>query len=223
MRHPANVRCGRLQRRAPGVRRVVRGGWAGNVCVQMFVSVPGCGGGGTTFELRAWMPPADVLAAGDVAQVDVTDAPEWTGPRCSDCVSPPMPGCSGGLSPGTQDVLDYLRMQFPTIYAWAGYCCRDVSDAAIPAGRMSVHGTGRALDLFVPAIRGDEVANWLVLHAQEIGIQRVLWNRSLWDAARPPGARLQPYAGSSGHESHVHVELGVAGAERRTAWFGGGV
>lgn len=183
----------------------------------------GCGGGsGAIDPSERWRAPGEVLALGDLQQVEVTEAPAWSGPRCSDCVSPPAPGCSGGLLPGTRDLLDYLTGRFTQIYNWAAYCCRDLCDAALPPGRMSVHGTGRALDLAVSLLSGDEVANWLVVHAEEIGIQRVIWNRSLWDAGLAPGARFVPYAGANGHEDHIHMELSVAGAERRTAWFGGG-
>ena len=52
---------------------------------------------------------------------------------------------------------------------------------------------------------GDPLANYLVEHAQEIGIQRVIWDRTYWRLVtnREGGYRAHP------HHDHLHVELSV--------------
>jgi hypothetical protein len=94
---------------------------------------------------------------------------------------------------------------------------------------MSVHGTGRAIDVFIPLSRGDadntlgdEVANWLVSNAQAIGVQLVIWDRSSWNGSRSSGSKLRAYGGPHPHHDHLHVELNTDGAARRTPWFRGG-
>ena len=66
---------------------------------------------------------------------------------------------------------------------------------------------------------GDAVANWLIQNAEAIGVQFIVWDRSSWNASRPPGTKLRAYTGPHPHNDHLHVELTIAGANRRTAWF----
>ena len=91
---------------------------------------------------------------------------------------------------------------------------------------LSVHATGRAIDLMVPLTggdadnpRGDEVANWLVENASYIGLQRVIWDRAYWNGERGFGLLS---SASLPHTDHLHVELGVAGAARQTPFFTSG-
>jgi hypothetical protein len=83
-------------------------------------------------------------------------------------------------------------------------------------GTLSMHSTGRAADVMVPTISGPEglaLANWLVQHAKELGVQYVIWDRMAWQGNRPVGSRFQPYRAretlgpSLAHTNHVHVEL----------------
>lgn len=165
-----------------------------------------------------WRPPASVRAAGDAARVLYAPAGPWRGPSCSPCTD--APGCSGGVRPGTRWLAVVLRRRFPAVRRIDGYCCRDVC-ADRPSGRMSLHGAGRALDVMIPLapggadnVHGDAVANWLVAHAERLGIQRVIWDGWEWSAARPPGARSRAYEGCNAHRDHVHLELSVDAAER---------
>ncbi len=94
---------------------------------------------------------------------------------------------------------------------------------------LSVHSIGRAIDLMIPTIggdadntAGDAVANWLVENAQRIGVQLVIWDRSSWNASRAPGAKLNPYTGPIPHVDHIHMELSLDAANRRTPFFTSG-
>ena len=77
---------------------------------------------------------------------------------------------------------------------------------------MSMHGTGRALDIFTTrAAGGDEVANYLVRNANQLGIQLVIWNRTLWKVT-PGGGSSRAYGGPNPHTDHIHAELTRAAA-----------
>ncbi len=193
----------------------------------------GCGGGGSSGALLLgtgaipgpWVIPAAVLAAGDAQYVENTQAGAWSGAPCSPCAQ--AAGCAGGIRPGTYELAGQLGARFPQITAMAGYCCRDICSTP-PSGLMTVHGTGRALDLAIPLaggdadnVLGDEIGNWLIEHAQEVGIQLIIWDYWMWDASREAGAKSLLYFRDHPHTDHLHVELSVDGAERRTPWFTG--
>lgn len=123
-----------------------------------------------------WTLPSSVAAVGAQTKLAYDAAPAWTGPSA----------CSGMLRDGTRELGHYLRLKFPALQSVGGYACRRNTAAR---SRMSVHGTGRALDLFVPtrggradSAGGDPIANWLVMHSAEIGVQLVIWNRTVWRA-----------------------------------------
>lgn len=179
----------------------------------------------------SWSPPAGVLARGDAQNVARQGPPRIAdGGRCAStnpwacsCVHP---ACSPGL-PGTLDFAAFLRRRFPQITAAGGFeCCRQNTG---DTDYLSVHSIGRAIDLMIPQINGDadntagdEVANWLMEHAQEIGVQQIVWDRASWNPTRAPGSRLRPYGGPIPHTDHIHVELNLDGANRRTPFFTSG-
>lgn len=93
---------------------------------------------------------------------------------------------------------------------------------------MSVHATGRALDIHIPLDRGradnglgDPIANWLIEHAEQIGIQFIIWDQWTWMADRTPGAKGRVYGGAHPHHDHLHIELSPEGAAMQTPWFEG--
>jgi hypothetical protein len=106
--------------------------------------------------------------------------------------------------------------RFPVILQAQGYNCRP--NSALPS-RMSVHGTGRAIDLMMPRddTRGDEIGDWLIEHAAELGIQLVIWRGTIWSVARDPFGSFRPYTGPSSHDDHLHVELNEDGAADQDA------
>ncbi len=157
-----------------------------------------------------WAPPADVLATGAKVRITYEDAPKWTG----------MAACGGSLKPGGHKLGEYLLDHFAEVSSVGGYACRrNTADSS----RMSVHGTGRALDVFIPTLnggadnaKGDKVANWLVMHAQRIGVQLVIWDRSIW---RANGTNTAAYGGPVPHVDHIHVELTNLASALKTPWF----
>lgn len=168
--------------------------------IQMAISRPG-----------RWVMPAAVKAAGQRQHVPYTSAPAWNGGR----------NCSGTFLPGSRELGQYLVNRFPGARYFQGYNCRQVRGAS----SMSVHGTGRAIDVFIPLHRGeadndlgDPVANWLVENASNIGVQMIIWDRTTWSGNRS-GEKDRYYSGQHPHHDHLHIELTPQGANRQTPWF----
>jgi hypothetical protein len=161
-------------------------------------------------ESGRWTLPSNVLAVGATVRVTYDEAPKWTGSAA----------CAGKLKPGGHKLGEYLIEHFAVVSSVGGYACRrNTADAS----RMSVHGSGRALDVFIPTAggaadntQGDKVANWLVLHAQRIGVQLVIWDRTIW---RSSGRNDGAYGGPNPHVDHIHVELTNEAAAMSTPWF----
>lgn len=161
-----------------------------------------------------WALPASVRSAGDRQNVGYTGAPSWSGGR----------NCTGRLLAGTNQLGEYLVNQFSGARYFQGYACRQI----VGSSGMSVHGTGRALDVFIPTAggqadndKGDPVANWLIQNAQHIGIQLIIWDRTIWTASRAAGTKDRAYGGEHPHHDHLHIELTPDAAARRTAFFTG--
>lgn len=68
------------------------------------------------------------------------------------------------------------------------------------------HEEGRAIDFMTrnPEV-GDPLANWLVLHAQDLGVQLVMWRGTEWSSSD----RLPKFERIEGnpHNDHVHMEF----------------
>jgi len=160
----------------------------------------------------SWALPANVHALAQTQFVAYEAAPAWNGGA----------SCSGTFLSGTRIVGDYLKREFGGVSSYGGYSCRpNTADTS----KTSVHGTGRAIDVFIPMAGGqadntlgDPVANWLITHAERIGIQLVIWDHSVWQANQS-GEKLRPYGGPVPHIDHIHVELNGAAAHEQTAWF----
>jgi hypothetical protein len=166
-------------------------------------------------EAGPWDVPLATRRIADPQYVAYDGAGPWIGSA----------GCGPGLLSGTAALGAYLDRAFPQVRGIGGYSCRrNTGDTS----RTSVHGTGRALDVFIPLDGGaadnglgDEVANWLIEHAEEIGVQYVIWDRWQWISAASPGSHDRDYGGPHAHHDHIHVELTERAADRRTAWFSG--
>jgi hypothetical protein len=199
-------------------RRTLRS-WIALVALSAFVAVvaacssPNEGAASSQSALAEsgrWALPASVSTIGAKVRVAYDEAPKWTGSAA----------CTGKLKPGGHKLGEYLIEHFNAVASVGGYACRrNTADSS----RMSVHGTGRALDVFIPMAggaadngQGDKVANWLVLHAQRIGVQLVIWDKTIWRAnGRNDGA----YGGPNPHADHIHVELTIEAAAMSTPWF----
>ena len=185
----------------------------------------GCADGGDTIDEDAlapqiavagqWNPPQSVRSAGAAEFIAYEGPPAWDGGA----------HCGGRLLDGTRELGDFLKQQFPgRVSSYGGYDCRPNT---ANASETSVHGTGRALDVFIPMAggdadntKGDEVANWLIVNAQAIGVQYIIWDHADWSGAHG-GDKMGNYGGPIPHIDHIHVEINHAGAARTTPWFHG--
>jgi hypothetical protein len=121
---------------------------------------------------------------------------------------PESNACSAwGLRPSAVHIRDVVLREFPDqLVGVEGFVCRH----GAKTGQISLHGAGRALDLFpggdaeTAKARGDRMANWLVEHAQALHIQLIIWDRSQW---RADGSSDVAYRGASPHTDHLHVEV----------------
>ncbi len=162
-----------------------------------------------------WTPGREVLAAGQSQDVGYDGA----GSRCS-----------GGPTSGADALADHVRRNFPSLInrrvpgdGVQIYACRRV----VGGSGMSVHSTGRALDIFIPTraggaadnSKGDQVAGWLAANAETIGVQAIIWDRTYW---RLDGSAPRCYTGKHPHNDHVHVELTADAGRMRTPFFRGG-
>jgi hypothetical protein len=74
--------------------------------------------------------------------------------------------------------------------------------------QLSIHAVGRALDVMTSDLaHGTDLANWLVTNARPLGVQLVIWNRSVWQGSLPSARRFAAYTGTNPHTDHVHVEV----------------
>ncbi|MBL8605531.1 MAG: hypothetical protein JNK72_26605 [Myxococcales bacterium] len=162
-----------------------------------------------------YVPPSSVSSSGDRQSVRYDNPPSWSGGRY----------CTGSITGGARVLGNYLRANFRGVSSYGGYSCRPNT---ANRSQLSVHGTGRALDVFIPLSRGaadntlgDPVVNYLIQNASALGVQFIVWDRSSWNPSRPAGRKTQPYTGPHPHHDHIHVELNTDGAAQRTSWFRG--
>ena len=164
-----------------------------------------------------WDIPDETIAIGDTQYVAYTGAGPWTG----------TDSCSGGWTAGALTMRDWMYANFPQISNIGGYSCRAINGNP---NQTSVHATGRALDLHIPTVGsaneadndlGDPVGNWLIEHAEEIGIQYIIWDEWTWGASRNPGEKERAYGGAHPHNDHLHIELSVDAGNENTPWFNG--
>ncbi len=158
-----------------------------------------------------WALPAATKRRGQSFSVRYDGAPSYNGGR----------NCSGSFTAGARELGEYLVQTFPGARYYQGYNCRTIAGSS----SMSIHGTGRAIDVFIPLHGGqadndlgDPVANWLVENADKIGVQLVIWDRTVWTGNRS-GTKDRQYTGVHAHHDHLHIELNQAGASRTTQWF----
>jgi hypothetical protein len=155
-----------------------------------------------------WVLPASVRAAGASSRAAFNSAGPWRGTR----------GCSGSYLAGTRELAASVKRQFRQVLRTEGYNCRQVRGGS----SMSMHGTGRAVDIFFPLSRraadntkGDPVANYLVTNSSKLGIQYVIWDRTEWKV----GVGASSYGGQHPHHDHIHVEMNIAAANNRAPYF----
>jgi hypothetical protein len=115
--------------------------------------------------------------------------------------------CTGGPTDGAEALLAYwLEAYRPPGSSMGIYNCRTVRGGST----TSLHGEGRAVDLGVPVTAAGHAAMWRFLrnlapHAYRLGIQLVIFDRTIWSARRR--ADGDRYGGVHPHRDHAHVEL----------------
>lgn len=164
----------------------------------------------------AWAPSPVTIAAGEAARARYTGAPLYSEAGTNQL----------SITPGTKRFRDWIVRNVRGITS--GGLSRHPAkahDAANPRDRLDMHEAGRAIDLMISTVGGrqnsavgDPVANWLVEHAEEIGVQIVIWARTQW-VSTSSGGRWSNYTGRNPHIDHIHMELSTEGAAGRTPWF----
>jgi MYXO-CTERM domain-containing protein len=157
-----------------------------------------------------WEISSETEAIGNAQSVTYTGAPPYNGGA----------NCAPGATAGALTFRDHMISYFPQISGVGIYNCRLIGGSS----SMSIHGMGRALDIHIPLAGGeadndlgDPVAQFLIENAEAIGIQAVIWDRSIWKSNRNP--RHYDYGGQHPHHDHLHVELSVGASVEGTSWF----
>lgn len=133
---------------------------------------------------------------------------------------PPWQGarrCTGGATSGAGALLAWCQANRPSGERSMGiYNCRSVRGSST----TSLHGEGRALDWGVPVgaggtgtTTGHELVDLLGSNADTLGLQAIIYDRTIWSARSPAG---RPYAGVSPHYDHLHIELTWEAADNLT-------
>lgn len=152
----------------------------------------------------AWTLPASIAAA--------VQADTWRGD--------PQPQVTRQqpIGPGTVWLGRQMRLAQPALITTTFARGRTLA----PGRPSSMHHTGRAIDLMVAEVAGgpnraaDAIANWLVAHSKEIGLQYLIWSGTQWSSAT---GRQSVYPGTEDHFNHLHLDLSVAGAAARLPWY----
>ncbi|MDN5996799.1 SH3 domain-containing protein [Acidipropionibacterium jensenii] len=114
-------------------------------------------------------------------------------------------GSSGlsGLRPSAKGIVNRTITAFPQIRTIYG----------IRADSMADHPSGHAVDLMLPrgsrdAGLGQQIAAYFRAHAQELGVQYIMYNKQIWNISRDSeGWRAVADRGSetANHMDHVHI------------------
>lgn len=129
----------------------------------------------------------------------------------------PIPGpwqggqsCTGRVTPGAAALLAWMlaNRPAPPERSMGIYNCRTV----VGGSATSLHAEGRALDWGVFPLAADgtgtdaghELVDLLLSSADLLGIQCVIYDRTIWSARSPGGRR---YTGRHPHYDHLHIEL----------------
>ncbi|MCA9331786.1 hypothetical protein KC968_02490 [Candidatus Saccharibacteria bacterium] len=117
--------------------------------------------------------------------------------------------CTGTFTTGAASLRTVILEKWqPPVSSIGGYSCR--KNTASPG--TSIHGLGRALDVMIDSTtpegleKGNEIRNWVINNATQLGVQRVIWNKYTW-AANKDGWR--PYGGPNPHTDHLHIEINL--------------
>ena len=127
----------------------------------------------------------------------------------------PSSRCAAGPASGARALMAWSLETYAEAFSMGIYNCRPVRGSTAP----SVHGEGRADDVGFPIIdgranpAGHRLVGRLGEHGKRLGIQAVIFDRTIWSATSPGGRR---YDGVAPHRDHAHIELTRAAAGRLT-------
>lgn len=126
----------------------------------------------------------------------------------------PADHCVGAATPGARALMRWILDTYPRASSAGIYNCRSVAGTS----SKSAHAEGRALDVHFPGHAdpaGTKLVQRLRPQAARLGIQALIWNRTIW-SAKSPAAAGRPYLGAHPHYDHVHIELTRRAGERLT-------
>lgn len=126
----------------------------------------------------------------------------------------PATRCVGSARPGARALMAFLLATHPKASSAGIYSCRNVRGGS----STSCHAEGRALDVHFPGHAnpaGAELVQQLRPIAAQLGIQAIIFNRTIW-SAKSPGKAGRRYTGANPHYDHVHIELTRSAAEKLT-------
>ena len=124
--------------------------------------------------------------------------------------------CASGPARGTIVLRDFMLARYPEASDGGIFNCRTVRGSTVP----SIHGEGRAWDMMLPVRngrgnpRGHEAVRELGAHGRRLGIQAIIFDRTIWSARSPSG---RPYKGVHPHYDHLHIEQTRQASSRLTA------
>ena len=116
----------------------------------------------------------------------------------------PADKCSSGPQPGVQAFARWFMEEYGDEggYNLGIYNCRTVRGGST----TSLHGEGRALDAGFPVgdSDGDELLRRLLRVPGRLGIQCIIYERTIYSRKSPEG---RPYTGVNPHQDHLHIEF----------------
>lgn len=124
--------------------------------------------------------------------------------------------CSNGPSSGALALRQVMLSLYSEARDGGIYNCRTVRGSQTP----SIHGEGRAWDMMLPVRngrghpRGHDAVRQLGAHGRRLGIQSIVFDRTIWSARSPSGRQ---YTGVHPHYDHLHIELTRDAASKLTA------
>lgn len=125
--------------------------------------------------------------------------------------------CSGGPTTGARALMSwYLGAYGPRGARNLGiYNCRRIAGTTT----YSLHAEGRATDLGLPVGQhpawAQTLANALIEHSAQLGVQCIIYNQKTWSSAHCNDG-WRTYEGSNPHTDHMHVELSRESADSLT-------
>lgn len=121
--------------------------------------------------------------------------------------------CASGPAPGARHFLAWFLEEYPQGRSQGIFNCREVAGTST----LSIHSCGRAIDCWLPYVDGNanpaghDMVRRIAPHGKRLGIQSIIFDRTIWSARSPHGRQ---YTGVHPHKDHLHVELTpVAGSK----------